>query len=294
MDERATAQLSGTIGQWDQATICLAALAVATSGAAPETLTATAREVMAAAGLGDVLARPESLPFSLPQLSGMAAAPLLQAAAVAGGGYESWNTQSDSALTAQGRASGSTAILFTRFVLPHFGDLADRLTRPGARMLDVGTGIGALATGFAQSFPQLHVTGIDIMARVLEIARTHVRATPVASRVEFRRQGVEDLTDEACYDLAWIPAPFVPESVFSAGIGRIVTALRPGGVLMVGHGLSGGSDLAAAITHFKTAIYGGTALDGPSAREVLTEHGLTSVQTVAVPPGAPAITAGRK
>jgi len=154
--------------------------------------------------------------------------------------------------------------------------------------------LAALAAGFARTFPSLHVTGIDVMPRVLDIARAHLGATPVASRVEFRQQNVECLTDEACYDLAWIPAPFVPEPAFSTGVARIVTALRPGGLLIVGHGTYGGTDLANAITRFKTAIYGGTSLDGPTARKMLGEHGLTSVQTAATPPGAPALTAGRR
>jgi SAM-dependent methyltransferase len=293
IDQRATAQVTGLIGQWDQGALCLAALAVAADRNAAGGLAAAAHDVMAAAGLADVLASPERLPFSPAQLSGMAAAPVLQAATVLSGGYDSWAAQSDSALIAQGRASGSTAALFAAFVLPRFDGLADRLGRPGARMLDVGTGVGALAAGFARMFPDLHVTGLDVMPRVLDIARTELAATPVASRVEFRRQSVEDLTDEVCYDLAWIPAPFVPEPALRTGIARMVAALRPGGVLMVGHGNAGGADLADAITRFKTAVYGGTPLDGASARRLLGEHGLTSVQTVATPPGAPSLTAGQ-
>jgi SAM-dependent methyltransferase len=198
-----------------------------------------------------------------------------------------------SALTAQGQTSGSAAVLFARFVLPQFDGFAERLATPGARMLDVGTGIGALAAGCAQIFPQLHVTGIDIMPRVLELARAHLGASSVASRIELRQQDVAELTDEACYDLAWLPAPFIPEPALRAGVARIITALRPGGLLMVGHGSFDGNDLENAITRFKTAAYGGTALDGPAARGLLEEHGFTSVQTVRTPPGAPSITAGK-
>jgi len=86
----------------------------------------------------------------------------------------------------------------------------------------------------------------------------------------------------------------VPEPAFSTGITRIVTALRPGGVLVVGHGAPGGGELAEAITRFKTVIYGGTPLDAAAARGLLSENGLTCVQTAATPPGAPALTAGQK
>ena len=85
------------------------------------------------------------------------------------------------------------------------------------------------------------------MSRALE---SHVLtfARAVASRVELRQQDVADLTDETCYDLARIPTPFVPELAFGAGVGRIVAALRPGGLLMIRTWQVGGTDLNIAIT----------------------------------------------
>jgi len=298
-DPSATADLGRMIGQWDQGASCLAALAVV-AGSTPsgdataEPLVNAARNVVNAAGLAAVLASPHRLPFSPAQLRGMAASPLLQAAALAGEQHAGWAANNDATLIAQGHASGSTAALFTRFVLPHFSDLRDRLATPGSRMLDVGTGVGALAIGFAQAFPQLHVTGIDVLPRAVAIARDQAATSPAASRVTIRQQDVAELTDEACYDLAWIPAPFVPEPAFSAGVARIATALAPGGILMIGHGTSTGSDLQIAITQFKTALYGGTLLDGASAVKLLQRNGLTSAQTMTTPPGAPAITVGQR
>jgi 2-polyprenyl-3-methyl-5-hydroxy-6-metoxy-1,4-benzoquinol methylase len=239
-----------------------------------------------------VLGQPGRLPFTAEELTGMAAAPLLQAAALAGGQTQGWAAQSEPALSAQGNASGSAAAGFIRFALPHLGELAERLAAPGARMLDVGTGVGALAIGFAAAFPQLYVTGIDVLARAMDIARANLAASPVASRIDLRLQDVADLTDQACYDLAWIPAPFVPEPAFTTGVARTVTALRPGGLIMIGHGKFDGGELENAITRFKTVTYGGTALDGPSAAKLLSEHALHAVQTVPTPPGAPGVTIG--
>jgi hypothetical protein len=65
-------------------------------------------------------------------------------------------------------------------------------------------------------------------------------------------------------------------------------------VLVVGHGAPGGGELAEAVTRFKTVVYGGTPLDGPAARRLLSQHGLTCEQTAATPPGPPALTAGQK
>src|SRR5690349_6362958 len=97
IDEATTARPSGAIGQWDLGAIVLAALAVAADDRGTGSLAAAAREVATAAGLGDVLAFPERLPFSPAQLRSMAASPLLQAAALVGGDCEAWAAQRDSA-----------------------------------------------------------------------------------------------------------------------------------------------------------------------------------------------------
>jgi SAM-dependent methyltransferase len=294
--ERIVGTVTGAMGAWDRGATCLAALALAVDRGTSGPLSSAAHGVMTASGLGELLAALDDLPISPEELRAMAAAPLLQGAAVLGDpDYQGWAAaQSDEALVAQGRASGAAAMLFARVVLPHFGDLADRLAAPGARMLDVGTGVGGLAVGFAETFPELHVTGIDVMPRVLEAARGHVAGSAASARVELRVQDVADLTDEDCYDLAWIPAPFVPEPAFRAGVRRMAAALRPGGMLMIGHGRLEGADLDVALTRFKTVMYGGTPLDAASALDLLSEQGLTSVQTVPTPPGTPMITVGRR
>src|SRR5829696_1429496 len=174
IDPAAVGQFSAAIGQWDQGTTCLAALALATDPNGVGPLRDAARDVVTAAGLGDVLTSPQQLPFSPLQLQGMVASPLLQAASLVSADNSTWADRSDAVLIAQGQASGSTALLFATFVLPELPQLAEGLGQPGARMLDVGTGIGALAVGFAEMFPQLHVTGIDVMDRVLDLARAHV------------------------------------------------------------------------------------------------------------------------
>ena len=63
---------------------------------------------------------------------------------------------------------------------------------------------------------------------------------------------------------------------------------------MIGHGKFDGTDLENALTRFKTVAYGGTVLDGPSAVRLLNQQGLASVQTIPTPPGAPAVTVGRR
>jgi 2-polyprenyl-3-methyl-5-hydroxy-6-metoxy-1,4-benzoquinol methylase len=163
------------------------------------------------------------------QLGAQAAAPLQQISAVLGGRLDAWMQLPDEALIAQGEASGQLAPAFQHFLLPQLPGLGEALARDGARMLDVGTGVGAIARGFAATFPALHVTGLDVSSRVLEIGATLLADSPVRDRVEFREQSVADLDEPGAYDLVWMPAPFVPAEPLREGLARCVKALRPGG-----------------------------------------------------------------
>ena len=296
MTDIAQQDLQATIQAWDQGAWSLAALALAAQGDGPPELTAAARELLDAAGLTATQGTPlAGLGTAAPQqIASQAAAALHQASALASGrGYE-WGTQSDEALLAQGHTSAQGAIPMTRFMLPMMGDLAGRVAAPGARFLDVGTGVGALAVAFAQLFPQLHVLGIDILDRALGLARQAIAVGGVAARVTVRNQDVAVFADGAGFDMAWLPAPFIAQPALHAGLPRVAAALRPGGWLIVGHGKFGGTPAEDALTRLKTVAHGGTPLDDAAACHLLHEAGLTLVRTMPTPAGVPAVTVGQK
>jgi len=223
-----------------------------------------------------------------------AAAPLLQTAALLRGDADLWGGQSDEALLAQGRTSAQGAALFARHVFPALPGLTDALGRPGARMLDVGTGVAALAVAYAELFPSLTVVGIDVLPRALALAASTRAGSTAGDRVLLREQDVTTVDETGAYTLAWLPAPFVPEEPLRAGVARISRALVPGGWLVMGHGRYTGDPVADAISRFKTVAFGGTALDDAQAARLLGDAGLVDVRNVATPPGAPALTAGRR
>jgi threonine dehydrogenase-like Zn-dependent dehydrogenase len=154
--------------------------------------------------------------------------------------------------------------------------------------------VGALAVAYAEAFPALHVQGIDVLDRVLDLARRTITDSPVADRVCVRRQDVAELTDDAVFDLAWVPAPFIPEAALRRGLPRVAAALRPGGWLMLAHGKYGLDPVHDAITRLQTLAYGGTPLDAAAARDLLAGNGLSCVSTAPTPIGAPGITLARR
>jgi predicted O-methyltransferase YrrM len=297
MTDIAERDLQATIQAWDQAAWSLAALALAARDDGPPELTAAARELLAATGLTGAPGGPLTEPGTAApgQVASQAAAGLHQASALASGRGYHWGAQSDEARLALGHASAQAAVPMARFMLPVMGDLAGRLAAPGARMLDVGTGVGAAAVAFAQAFPQLQVLGIDILDRALDLARQTIAAAGgVADRVTVRKQDVAEFADDAGFDVAWLPAPFIPQAAIDSGLPRVTAALRPGGWLILGHGKLGGTPVEDAVTRLKTIAYGGTALDEAAACHLLRSAGLTSVRPMPTPAGAPAITIGQK
>jgi predicted O-methyltransferase YrrM len=288
--------LQATAQAWDEAAWSLAALALTARADCPPELTAAAGELLAATAVTGEPGGPlRELGTPAPrQIASQAVAALHQASALASGRGYHWGAQSDEALLAQGNASAQAARAFAQFVLPTMGGLAGRLAAPGARMLDVGTGVAAAAVAFAQQFPQLHVLGIDILDRALDLARQAIAASDAAARVTVRKQDVADFADDAGFDVAWLPAPFIAQPALRSGMLRVAAALRTGGWLIVGHGKFGGTPVQDALTRLKTIAYGGTPLDEGAACHLLRKAGLTSVRPVPTPPGAPAITIGQK
>src|SRR5262249_29772751 len=95
-------------------------------------------------------------------------------------------------------------------LLPMLEGLAPRLEGSGAAFLDVGTGVARLAIGMAKKWPSLRVVGLDVWGPSLALARKNVTEAGLGDRIELREQRGEEVPDERAFDLAWIPAPFVP------------------------------------------------------------------------------------
>jgi hypothetical protein len=275
----------------DQSVWTATALCLVLDGRGSTGLQGAAADVLASIGLDGARSLSD---LDGPGVAAQAAAPVLQAAALLRGDGDLWATQSDAALLAQGRASAQGTAMFAQFGLPRLAGLASALAQPGARMLDVGTGVAALAVAYAEQFPELTVVGIDVLPRVLLLAAATVASSTVADRVVLRHQSIAALDDRDTYALAWIPTPFVPEAALDVGMARVAQALTPGGWVMLGHGRFTGDPVNDALTRFKTVVFGGTPLDDQQAQRLTTSAGLESVSTMPTPPGAPAITVGQR
>jgi SAM-dependent methyltransferase len=204
-----------------------------------------------------------------------------------------WAVVDDATLLAQGRSSAFGGRMLASLGVPSLDGLAERFSN-GGDFLDVGVGVAELAAAFCDTLPTSRVVGIDVLPRALDLARRTIANAGISDRIELRLQAVQELEDVERFDLAWMPAPFIPEDVFRGGVARVRDALRLGGWLVVGAGRFDGDPLAVAVTRWKTLRARGTPLSADDARIALDAAGLVDFRVLPTPPAGPALYAGRR
>jgi protein-L-isoaspartate O-methyltransferase len=216
-------------------------------------------------------------------------ATLRWAAATAEGRLD-WAEQDLGTKVALGQASSLAGSAFVEVLAPRLGDLADQLAAPEAAALDIGTGVGGIAVALAEAAPSLHVVGIDVLDDVLATAQARVIEGGFADRIVLRRQDVATLADVEAFNLAYLPAFFVPQDGVLAALPRIRAALRPGGWIFVPVREGTGSELSRAVTRWQHP--GCAVWSSQETEQKLIAAGFSDVHSVVVSPLAPIIVVG--
>lgn len=84
------------------------------------------------------------------------------------------------------------------------------LARRPSRILDVGTGSGALAVTLAAELQHACVTATDVSADALQVAERNAREHGVADRIEFVRCEAGDALGERRFDCIVANLPYIP------------------------------------------------------------------------------------
>ncbi|MGH3824680.1 MAG: SAM-dependent methyltransferase [Pseudonocardiaceae bacterium] len=204
-----------------------------------------------------------------------------------GASTQGWCYSDPALLQAWGVRSTEPVPIWAERLFPALEGLADALAAPTASFLDVGTGVGSLAIAMCRQFPALRVVGIDPFETPLELARRNVAEAGLESRIELRPELVQDLRDENCYDLAWVPVMFLPAEVAARGLHRVHAALRPGGWAVLGSLAAEGEGLQPAIRRLMSLLFGSGRLLPQHAVEMLRAAEYDGIQILPATSGVP-------
>ena len=81
------------------------------------------------------------------------------------------------------------------------------------RIVDIGTGSGAIAIALAVHLPQSQITALDLSPEALAIASTNAETNSVANRITFLQSDLlAALAHEAPYDAIVSNPPYIPET----------------------------------------------------------------------------------
>ncbi|ASU84104.1 hypothetical protein CDO52_16085 [Nocardiopsis gilva YIM 90087] len=239
----------------------------------------------------DALPVPQALPaqiaWMLRQMS--------DAAAGRPGGAEE---ESDADLIAEGEASGQAVGALLDRLVDQLPDIGDLLGRPGLRVLDVGTGIGAVAATVVTRLPHARAVGLDIAPRALRLADDHLATRGVGDRVELRHRDVADLAETGAYDLVWLPLTVLAPQAAERALPRVCAALRPGGRVIAtaaprGRNAATGG-VGEAVTRWRLARAGITPWSPAELARRLTATGLDDVREIELPPPATTVVVARR
>jgi release factor glutamine methyltransferase len=97
----------------------------------------------------------------------------------------------------------------TEHLVERAGFFAPRFRRP--RILDVGTGSGAIAVALAHEWPHAQITATDISAAALELARWNAQRAGFGNRVHFLEGDLLAPVAGEQFDIVVSNPPYVPE-----------------------------------------------------------------------------------
>jgi len=163
----------------------------------------------------------------------------------------------------------SPAVLIPRPETEELVSLALERVPQGGRVIDLGTGSGAIALALASERPDLQVTAVDCSAAALAVARRNAHTLGLAERVQFGEGSWwQAVPRDARYDLIVSNPPYI-DPTQTAGLEPSVAKHEPGLALYSAPG-----DVASCYR----AIAAGLAMHGMPGAWLLCETGIGADQ----------------
>lgn len=119
------------------------------------------------------------------------------------GGGVSWAELGDDARESQAAANRPWFERQLGAALASVPAVHDILAKPGARVLDVGCGMGWSTISLARAYPEAQLVGVDVDAPSVTAARANARAEGLEERVDFRAADAAELAAAGPFDAAF-------------------------------------------------------------------------------------------
>ena len=201
------------------------------------------------------------------------------------GAAAGWAETDPELIHARGATSGEVFLSILEQCRAYLPGLPERLDRPGAAFLDVGTGAGGIVIAMCRAHDRLRAVGLDISAAAVTAAREQVAAAGLGNRAEIREQSVTAIEDVDAFDLLWVPQLFLPGPVLAQALPRLHRAARPGAGLLMPILTNSHTGVRGAATDLRNLMTGGGTLSAQAARTMLRTAGFSRVETVDLPAG---------
>ena len=201
------------------------------------------------------------------------------------GAAAGWAETDPELIRARGATSGEVFLSILEQCRAYLPGLPERLDRPGAAFLDVGTGAGGIVIAMCRAHEGLHAVGLDISAVAVTAARGQIAEAGLGSRAKIREQSVAAIEDVDAFDLLWVPQLFLPEPVLAQALPRLHRAARPGAGLLMPILTNSHTGVRGAATDLRNLMTGGGTLSAQAARTMLRTAGFSRVETVDLPAG---------
>jgi release factor glutamine methyltransferase len=105
----------------------------------------------------------------------------------------------------------SPDVLIPRSETEHLVEAVLERVEPNPRIVDVGTGSGAIAVALAHTLPRSQVTAVDLSSAALAVARRNAEQHGVIGRVQFLQSDLLAAIDTSDFDVVVSNPPYVAE-----------------------------------------------------------------------------------
>lgn len=184
-----------------------------------------------------------------------------------------WHHTDKDTLQAQGLFS---ELVVTDF-LPASPELMALMQKENATFLDVGAGVARISLKLCETYPQVRAVALEPAEAPFALAQENIARSPQHNRVDLRKIGMEDLKDEAAFDVIWLAQGFIADEFFIPALPALKKALKTGGRIVTAV-LSEESD-PSYVKRFFTTLHGGGRSQSELIR-LLDSAGFTDIKEI--------------